>query len=75
MKLPGRATLDFSIRESDGLRTTLSQVAYFVPRGLAGILYWYAVYPLHQLVFNGMLRGIVRRIGKPVTCNPERIRN
>jgi hypothetical protein len=75
MKLPGRATLDFSIRESGSLTTTLSQVASFVPRGLTGILYWYAVYPLHQLVFNGMLRGIVRRIGKPVTCNPEHVRN
>jgi uncharacterized protein YbjT (DUF2867 family) len=75
MKLPGQATLDFSIQESDGLRTTLSQVAYFVPRGLSGILYWYAVYPLHQLVFNGMLRGIVRRIAKPVIRGPQRVRS
>jgi Protein of unknown function (DUF2867) len=75
MKLPGRATLDFSLQESNGLRTTLCQIAYFVPRGLTGILYWYTVYPLHQLVFNGMLRGIVRRIAKPVICGPERVRS
>jgi hypothetical protein len=32
--------------------------ARFRPRGLLGLLYWYAVVPLHELVFGGMLRGI-----------------
>jgi len=26
---------------------------------LSGLAYWYALYPVHQLVFGGMLRGIV----------------
>ena len=29
--------------------------------GLVGLLYWYAVYPLHALVFRGMLRAIARQ--------------
>ena len=32
--------------------------ARFLPRGLLGILYWYAVVPLHEFVFGGMLSGI-----------------
>jgi hypothetical protein len=36
----------------------LVQTARFRPRGLAGLAYWYAVAPFHNVVFNGMLRGI-----------------
>jgi hypothetical protein len=38
----------------------MSQIARFKPRGLLGLLYWYAVLPLHGVVFRGMLRGIQR---------------
>ena len=60
MKLPGVATLEFEIsRDSSSSDTSvLTQTARFRPKGLAGILYWYAVKPLHGIVFNGMLRGI-----------------
>lgn len=59
MKLPGRAWLQFEVRETpDGSR--VRQTAIFDPVGLFGLLYWYVLYPLHVLVFNGMLRGIVR---------------
>jgi uncharacterized protein YbjT (DUF2867 family) len=59
MKLPGRAWLQFEVSpEADGTR--LRQTAIFEPRGLAGLAYWYALYPLHHLVFGGMLRGIAR---------------
>ena len=36
----------------------LTQTARFKPRGLMGLAYWYAVMPLHGLVFDSMLRGI-----------------
>jgi len=36
------------------------QTARFIPRGLLGLLYWYAVLPLHYVVFKGMLKGICR---------------
>jgi uncharacterized protein YbjT (DUF2867 family) len=59
MKLPGRAWLQFEV-EPDGEGSILRQTALFDPHGLFGLLYWYALYPLHQLVFAGMLRGIVK---------------
>jgi len=57
MKLPGRAWLDFEI-EPTGTGSTIRQTAIFDPAGLFGLLYWYSSFPLHQLVFAGMLRGI-----------------
>jgi uncharacterized protein YbjT (DUF2867 family) len=59
MKLPGRAWLEFEVTES-GPSATIRQTASFDPVGLLGRAYWYAVFPLHQLVFGGMLRGIAR---------------
>jgi hypothetical protein len=38
----------------------IRQTALFDPVGLAGLAYWWLVYPLHQLVFRGMLRAITR---------------
>jgi hypothetical protein len=62
MKLPGEAQLDFAIEEIDARAepplTRLIMTARFRPRGLGGLLYWYAVVPLHEFVFGGMLRGI-----------------
>ncbi|MCX6923458.1 MAG: SDR family oxidoreductase [Verrucomicrobia bacterium] len=57
MKLPGRAWLDFEI-EPDGDGARLRQTALFDPVGLWGLAYWYGVWPLHQIVFAGMLRAI-----------------
>ncbi len=57
MKLPGRARLEFEVT-GDDVSSTIRQTAIFDPVGLLGLIYWYALYPLHQLVFAGMLRGI-----------------
>jgi uncharacterized protein YbjT (DUF2867 family) len=60
MKLPGEALLDFQVEAQSRDRCLLRQQALFQPRGLFGLLYWYAVAPLHHVVFRGMLRGIER---------------
>ncbi len=57
MKLPGVAELEFRLTPS-GDATELIQTARFRPRGLLGLAYWYAVAPLHHVVFRGMLAGI-----------------
>lgn len=58
MKVPGRAWLEFEVtREGDG-PCTVRQTASFDPVGLFGLAYWYAMYPLHQFVFAGMLNNI-----------------
>ncbi len=60
MKLPGEALLDFAVEPLGGGRARLTQLARFKPRGLTGLLYWYAVLPLHGVVVAGMLDGIRR---------------
>lgn len=60
MKLPGRAWLEFEVKDAEG-GSTITQSAAFDPVGLPGQLYWYGIYPLHRRVFAGMLAGIARR--------------
>lgn len=59
MKLPGRAWLEFEV-EGAGVGSTIRQTAIFDPRGIGGRVYWYGLYPIHRLIFAGMLRGIAR---------------
>ena len=59
MKLPGRAWLEFEVTEKNGV-STVRQTAIFDPVGLSGIVYWYSLFPLHELVFRGMLRNICK---------------
>ena len=62
MKLPGRGWLEFRIDPlDDGRRSLIRQTATFDPKGIAGRLYWYAVLPLHEIVFRGLLRRLARR--------------
>lgn len=70
MKLPGQAMLIFDIEPKDSGHCTLRQTALYQPRGLLGLLYWYAVAPLHFIVFNGMLNGIQRESVK-IAESPE----
>ncbi len=53
MKLLGEAWLEFNVTDNK-----LEQTATFRPKGLLGQLYWYSVYPLHGLVFNGMINRL-----------------
>ena len=69
MKLPGRAWLEFEVEGTEN-RSTIRQTAIFEPLGLAGLTYWYALYPLHQLVFSRMLRNIARAATAPPGVNP-----
>jgi hypothetical protein len=73
MKLPGRAWLQFDI-EPLNRGSLITQTAIFDPIGLPGLLYWYAIYPLHMLVFRALLRGITRaaqtRAENPLVQSP-----
>lgn len=69
MKLPGRAWLEFEVESISGAGSVESpaplvrirQTATFHPAGLAGLAYWYGIFPLHALVFRGMIRAIGER--------------
>lgn len=60
MKLPGRAWLEFEVTP-DGSGAKITQTAVFDPTGLGGILYWYALLPVHNVMFQGMLERIARQ--------------
>jgi len=62
MRLPGRAWLEFEVLPEGG-GSIVRQTAVFDAHGLPGLAYWYLVWPLHQLVFAGLLRGLVAAAG------------
>jgi uncharacterized protein YbjT (DUF2867 family)/uncharacterized protein YndB with AHSA1/START domain len=73
MKVPGRAWLEFEAQPETG-GTRLVQSALFAPRGLAGTLYWYLLYPIHRLIFSGMARAVGRAAATasaPTTAPPR----
>jgi uncharacterized protein YbjT (DUF2867 family) len=61
MHLPGRAWLEFEVGPTAN-GSLVRQTAIFDPVGLGGLAYWYALYPVHRLVFAGMLHGIIRAV-------------
>jgi uncharacterized protein YbjT (DUF2867 family) len=63
MRLPGEAWLEFRIEETADGPAMLHQRALFVPRGLLGHLYWWAVTPFHGVVFGSMLRNLAAAAG------------
>ena len=61
MRLPGRAWLQFEVT-GDGSGAIIRQTAIFDPAGFLGLMYWYLLYPVHRVLFAGMLRSIVKAI-------------
>ena len=72
MKTPGEALLDFEITSLGPNRTELKMISRFLPKGLAGITYWYAFYPFHQWIFFGMLKSIAKLTSTKLSHRPER---
>jgi uncharacterized protein YbjT (DUF2867 family) len=77
MRMPGEALLDFRLDPVPGPasgrdETEVVMLARFLPRGVLGLLYWYAVYPLHHLVFTGLLKGVAEAAGRTATAGPAR---
>lgn len=60
MKVPGRAWLQFDVEPAGAGQSRIRQSAIFEPSGAWGWIYWYALLPVHALIFKGMLRAIAR---------------
>lgn len=71
MKAPGQAVLDLRLTPAGEGACTLSLVARFRPRGLAGQIYWWAALPLHRYIFPAMLRALARGLDRPLVGPPE----
>jgi uncharacterized protein YbjT (DUF2867 family) len=60
MKVPGKAWLQFEVHPKENGESQLNQTAYFAPKGFFGLLYWYILYPLHGLIFSGLVKELKR---------------
>jgi uncharacterized protein YbjT (DUF2867 family) len=67
MKLPGRAWLEFLLSPQPSGRTLVRCCAWFEPRGLLGELYWWALYPIHILIFRGMVQAVCTKAAGSAT--------
>lgn len=58
MKVPGLAWLQFEVHPLKEGYSQLIQTAFFAPKGLVGLIYWYSLYPFHALIFRGLVEKI-----------------
>jgi uncharacterized protein YbjT (DUF2867 family) len=71
MRVPGRAWLQYEVTET-ARGSRLEQTAFFEPKGLPGLAYWYLLYPIHGLIFRGMVRRLAARSLTPAQAPPDR---
>jgi uncharacterized protein YbjT (DUF2867 family) len=72
MKAPGGALMAFQLKPLSG-NTELVLQSIFLARGLAGLGYWYGLFPAHQWVFRRMLKGIASQCHARILTGPETI--
>ncbi len=60
MKAPGAGVLEFTVSD-EGAQRCVRVDAYFHPAGVWGLLYWFALTPLHALIYRGICRSIATR--------------
>jgi len=61
MKAPGQLWLQFEVQPQDEDRSLLTQTLFYAPKGLLGLLYWYLFYPLHAVVFSGLVIQVAKQ--------------
>jgi hypothetical protein len=78
MKLPGYGWLQFEIQPKAEASSELIQTAYFAPKGLFGLIYWYGIYPIHRFIFFRTIESIAdvaeRAVTGPVLSIPAMVR-
>ena len=73
MRVAGQALLEFRIQPNEDGTTDLVSIARYLPRGMTGLVYWIATYPIHPPVFKGMLNHMARASGAKIIKGPDRI--
>ena len=69
MRVPGRAWLQYEVTPTAG-GSRLVQTAFFEPKGVPGLVYWYLLYPVHGLIFRGTVRVLADRALRRGTGHP-----
>jgi uncharacterized protein YbjT (DUF2867 family) len=73
MKVPGEAIAQFEITPAGSGECELIILSRFLPSGLAGIVYWYALLPFHNIIFYHMLKNMAKSTRMPIIKGPERV--
>lgn len=71
MRAPGDALLEIDVTPEGAGRVRLEMVSRFLPKGLAGLAYWHALLPVHDWLFKGTLRELVRKSDGRLLGGPE----
>ncbi len=61
MRAPGSGVLEFELQPLSDTQTRVSVTAYWHPRGVWGLAYWWALVPAHLFLFRGFTAAIARR--------------
>jgi uncharacterized protein YbjT (DUF2867 family) len=61
LKAPGSGILEFEIEPLPDGRTRLTETAYWHPKGIWGLAYWWVLVPAHLFIFKGMTGAMARR--------------
>lgn len=61
LKCPGNGVLEFEVEALSPGRNQVTVTAYWHPRGVWGLLYWYSLVPAHGFLFKRLTREIARR--------------
>jgi len=69
MKLPGEAWLQFNVENMEDNKSKLTQTAFYEPKGLWGLLYWYSIYPFHGIIFGGMINSVKKAVDRKAVVN------
>ncbi len=73
MKVPGRAWLQFQVKSREDGTTLLTQTAFFASKGFWGWVYWYALYPVHRIIFSGLIKHIAMQSNTEYSFNVQKM--
>ena len=58
MRIPGSAVLEFETESTQEGGSAITATAYFHPAGVWGLLYWFALLPIHRCIFQKLAGGL-----------------
>ena len=64
LRAPGDGWMEWRVKPHPEGGASLSQIAFFAPRGVLGFLYWHLLNPVHRLVFSGLIKRIAHQASR-----------